>query len=215
MRRELWIVAALLLLSGCDVPQDGGYGYDQPSYSPGGYFPGGYPQPGYMQPGYSGAYPGYSYNDGAPIIVDGGMTAPLVQFGGQWGYYDRDRHWHHAPDRVSRDLDAHRGNGAGQFHPNDIPRGAPIPQPGPGRFGGAGGPPAGLPPAGSPPAGLPPAGLPPAGFRPSAPPPAAVAPQAAFRPSAPPPAAAPPAAIPRSPAPVGVMPRTVPRQPPP
>ena len=212
MRRELWMVATLLPLGGCYVPQDSGYGYAQPpgvyaqpGYPPGGYAPPGYAPPGYAPPGYdpyAGTYPGYSYNGGAPTIIEGGMTAPLVLFGGEWGYYDRDRHWHHAPDRVSRDLDAHRGNG-GHFRPNDFPRGAPNFQPGPGHFGSP---------------GASPAAAPPAAFRPGEPP-RAVAPQAAFRPGEPPrpipsPAAIRPSDAPRSAAPVGVMPRTVPAQPP-
>ncbi len=125
MRRR-FLFAMLLPLCGCYEPaQDAGYGYSQPGYPPPGYpppgYPGGsYPAPGY-QPGlpynpYANAYPGYDYNGGEPTIIVGGVTAPLILFGGEWGYYDRERHWHRAPDAVYRDLNARRPAGA-PFHP--------------------------------------------------------------------------------------------------
>jgi hypothetical protein len=134
MRRELWMVTLLLPLSGCYVPPaDQGYGY-----APAEYYPPGYPGGGYGPAPYQSApdiYPGYSYNDGQPTYLDGGMAVPLVLFGGQWGYYDRERRWHHAPDRISRDLEAHRAGG-GHFHTNSVPRGEPGFQPRPGQPGG-------------------------------------------------------------------------------
>src|ERR1700734_1687672 len=93
MRRGLWLVSLMLPLAGCYVaPSDPEYGYAQPGYpSP----PSGYPPPGYPPPAYPpGAYapapydpnagtyaPGYGYNGGAPVIVEGGMAMPLVLFG--------------------------------------------------------------------------------------------------------------------------------------
>jgi hypothetical protein len=140
MRRGLWLVSLMLPLAGCYVaPSDPEYGYAQPGYpSP----PSGYPPPGYPPPAYPpGAYapapydpnagtyaPGYGYNGGAPVIVEGGMAMPLVLFGGEWGYYDRDHHWHRAPEGVSRGFEAHRGDG-GQFRPNAGPHAESYPQP--------------------------------------------------------------------------------------
>jgi hypothetical protein len=143
MRRELWIAAILLPLGGCYAPADPGYaqpgyGYGQPGYAQPGYPPPGYPAGGYAPSPYDqGApvYPGYSYNGGEPTYVDGGVSVPLVFFGGEWGFYDHERHWHHAPDRVSHDLEAHRAGG-GQFHPNAVPRGESNFQPRPGQPGG-------------------------------------------------------------------------------
>jgi hypothetical protein len=129
MRRRLWLAPLLLAVSGCYVaPADPNYGYAPPPYQPGGY-----PPPPYEP--YAGAYPGYSYNNGAPMFFDGGAAVPLVLFGGEWGYYDRDRHWHHAPEGVARDLEAHRAGG-GQFHTTAPPRAEPYPQPKPGQHGG-------------------------------------------------------------------------------
>src|SRR3954468_21812178 len=103
-------------------------GYAAPGYPPSDYPPPGYPPPDYPQPGYvpdaygDAVYPGYSYNNGVHTIVEGGMAMPLVLFGGDWGYYDRERHWHRAPDPVVRHLHEH---------------------PGPAWFGRSGGPPPG------------------------------------------------------------------------
>jgi hypothetical protein len=136
MRRELWVAALLIPLSGCYAPPaDPGYGYAQPGYPSNGYPPSGYPA-GYEASPYdtdARAYPGYSYNGGAPTYIDGGIAVPLVLFGGEWGYYDHDRHWRRAPDRISHDLEAHRAGG-GQFHPNAVPRGEPGFQPRPGQL---------------------------------------------------------------------------------
>lgn len=90
-------------------------GYAQPGYAQPGYPPPGYSQPAYPQPGYPPpdanpytAYPGYSYNDGAPVFIEDGAPMPLIFFGGEWGYYDHDRRWHRAPEGVSRDLSNRR-----------------------------------------------------------------------------------------------------------
>jgi hypothetical protein len=103
MRQGLALVALLLPLTGCVAPppQPVGYGYyAQPGY------PGAYDQPGYVgayaQPDYG--YPGFAYNDGSPTLFVEGATVPLIFFGGGWGYYDRDRRWHRAPDRVEHNL---------------------------------------------------------------------------------------------------------------
>lgn len=147
MRRGLWLVSLLLPLGGCYVtPPATGYGYPPPGYPPGSYPPPGYAQPGYPPPGYpsggyppapydpyAAAYPGYSYNDGAPTFLDGGIAVPLILFGGEWGYYDRDRHWHRAPEGVTHDLEAHRAAGGGQFHPNAALHADPNLQPRPGQ----------------------------------------------------------------------------------
>jgi hypothetical protein len=138
MRRGL-VLAALLPLGGCYVPPQPvtNYGYGAPGYPPPGYQPPGYPQPdyppgGYAQPGYDpdgNVYPGYSFNDGAPVILEGGASMPLILFGGEWGYYDRDRHFHRAPDQVSRHLqERERGGWSGR--PGDRPHGDFHPQPG-------------------------------------------------------------------------------------
>jgi hypothetical protein len=120
MRRGVWLL--ILPLCGCYAAQPGvGYA-PQPAY--------GYGSPAYVSPGYPPAYDpysGYSYNDGAPEIIEGGVSIPLVLFGGQWGYYDRDRHFHRAPDNVRRDIESHRGYG--NFRPNPGPRGGGGPQP--------------------------------------------------------------------------------------
>jgi hypothetical protein len=131
------LAVILLPLGGCYLPPaTPAYGYAQPGYGQPvygqevyeqqAYGQPAYGQPEYAQPGYPpGGYvpyagdPGYSYNNGAPVIIESGVPTPLVFFGGQWGFYDHDRHWHHAPDHVSHDLDAHRTGG--QFHPNGGP----------------------------------------------------------------------------------------------
>jgi hypothetical protein len=141
MRRGLWLGSLLLPLTGCYVaPSDPGYGYAQPGYPspPPGYPLAGYPPPSYPPGGYyapapydpyAGGYPGYSCNSGAPTILEGGVAMPLVLFGGEWGFYDRDRHWHRAPEGVSRDLEAHRAGG-GQFRPGAAPRAEAYPRSG-------------------------------------------------------------------------------------
>ncbi len=145
MRRALWLVPILLSIGGRYLPpatSDYGYaqpGYAQPEYPPTAYAPQeyapqgyaapGYPPQGYPQPGYDpyAGYPGYSYNDGAPVFYDSGAAVPLVFFGGGWGYYDHDRQWHRAPEGISRDLSARR-DGGGDFHPNGPGRPQASPQ---------------------------------------------------------------------------------------
>ena len=113
MRHGLTLAALLLLpLTGCVVPPQPlgyGYGYAQPGY-PGGYaqpgYPGAYPQADY-------GYPGFAYNDGSPTLFVEGAAVPLIFFGGGWGYYDRDRNWHRAPDRVEHGLNQRFPGGAG------------------------------------------------------------------------------------------------------
>jgi|GEM_PF-2812475 len=112
MRRGPIFAMMMLPLAGC-VPVPGGPGYG--GYAPAPY-QGGYEQPGYPPPayGYQGdAYSGYAYNDGAPYIVEEGVTLPLIFFGGAWGYYDRDRHFRRAPKNVYRDLQARHPGGSG------------------------------------------------------------------------------------------------------
>ncbi|MDR3529551.1 MAG: hypothetical protein P4L90_03185 [Rhodopila sp.] len=137
MRRGFVLAGLLLPLSGCYVPPQGPvYGYAQPGYPPAadyGYAPQGYP-PGGAQPApydpYGAAYPGYSYNDGAPTIIEGGITVPLVLLGSEWGYYDSERHWRRAPEGVSRRLEQQRAAGA-TFHFGGAPHpeGRPPPRP--------------------------------------------------------------------------------------
>jgi hypothetical protein len=192
MRRQVWIAAVLLPLTGCYAPPgDPGYGYAQPAYPPAGY-PGPEYPPGYAAGGYApapyesdaGIYPGYSYNGGQPTYIDGGIAVPLVLFGGEWGYYDHERHFHHAPDRISRDLETRHAGGGGQFRPNAGPRGEPNFQPRQVQPGG---------PAAFRPGEQPRLAPPQAAFRPGEQPRAAP-PQAAFRPAEPPRAAPPPQA---------------------
>jgi hypothetical protein len=121
MRRGVWLAFILLPLGACYVqPQGPNYSYAVPGYPPAGFPP---PPPLPADP-YAGAYPGYSYNDGAPVYYDAGVAVPLVLFGGEWGYYDHGHHWHRAPEGVSRDLQAHWGGGR-QFHPNAPPHPEP------------------------------------------------------------------------------------------
>jgi hypothetical protein len=153
MRRALLLLPVLLPLGGCyEPPANADYGYAQPGYPPPGYPPSGYPSSGYPPSGYppptyegytavpadpyGGGYPGYSYNDGAPTFLDAGVTVPLVFFGGAWGYYDHAHHWHRAPDRVARDLDARRSGGAWHQGGGDSVHFNPAGQPRPGQPGG-------------------------------------------------------------------------------
>src|ERR1700761_1306475 len=123
MRQRLWILSLVLPICGCYVPQPA------PVYAPQAYpaSPPGYPPP-------PPPYPGYSYNDGAPTIIEGGVAVPLVFFGGEWGFYDHDHHWHRAPDAVYRDLDRRRSQGpsfhAGAFSPPAAGRPGWHPPPG-------------------------------------------------------------------------------------
>jgi hypothetical protein len=155
MGRKIWLAAVILPLSGCYVPPSGPAYAPQPGYgSPGyGY---GYGAPAYGSPGYD-PYSSYSYDNGEPAVIDGGVSVPLVLFGGEWGYYDHDRHFHRAPDGVSRDIENRRAfgngrpvpgsfnpgppggggqqpwhgqpNGSAAFHPGGPPPGQPLGQP--------------------------------------------------------------------------------------
>ncbi len=121
MRRGIWLAAFILPLSGCYVAPPGSGYAPQPGYGSPGY---GYGAPAYAPPGYPppyDAYSGYNYDNGAPVIVEGGVSVPLVLFGGEWGYYDRDRHFHRAPDNVRRDIETRRASG--NFRPNPGPPG--------------------------------------------------------------------------------------------
>ena len=121
MRRGLALTALLLPLAGCVVPpQPVGYGY------------GAYPAPGYAA---DYAYPGYAYNSGSPTYFEGGVTWPLIFYGGSWGYWDGYHRWHRAPEGIGRHLEGrHPGGvgyrpwGGGQFGRPEGPR-----------FGGPGG----------------------------------------------------------------------------
>jgi hypothetical protein len=108
--RQAFVLAALLApLGGCYVPPQPAptYGYAAP----------GYPAPGYQPPGYAPdpyavqAEPGFDYNNGVPVIIEGGATVPLVLLGGEWGYYDRERHWRRAPDQVYRRMEQYQHQG--------------------------------------------------------------------------------------------------------
>lgn len=123
MGRKIWLAAVILPLSGCYVPPSGPAYAPQPGYgSPGyGY---GYGAPAYGSPGYD-PYSSYSYDNGEPAIVEGGVSVPLVLFGGEWGYYDHDRHFHRAPDSVSRDIENRRAFGNGRPIPGSFNPGPP------------------------------------------------------------------------------------------
>ena len=110
MPRGLWPAVALLALGGCYVPpQTTDYG-SQPAYPTAGYPPPQYPPGVYPPAPYdpNAAYPGYDYSGGAPTIIEEGAPVPLVLLGGEWGYYDRERHWRRAPDDVRRRFEEHR-----------------------------------------------------------------------------------------------------------
>jgi hypothetical protein len=127
-RRGLWLATLLLPLSGCYMaPTDAGYGYAQPGYPTGGYAPSPYDP--------YAAYPGYSENNGVPMIMEGGAAVPLVLYGGEWGFYDSGRHWQRAPEGVSRHMEERRATG-GQFHPNSGPHEEFQHQPRPGQPAG-------------------------------------------------------------------------------
>ena len=108
MWRGLALVVLFLPLSGCEVPPGGPYDYGAPEYPQPAYPLGTIPDD-YGEP----VYPGFSYNDGAPVIIEGGMSMPLILLGGEWGYYDRVRHWHRAPDQCRTACAAAKGTGFG------------------------------------------------------------------------------------------------------
>jgi hypothetical protein len=86
MRTKHWLLAPLLALAACTA---------QPGQNPfAALATGGF------------AYPGYSEYDGAPTYLDDGVQVPLVIIDNQWGYYDRGRRWHRAPDQLHRHLAA-------------------------------------------------------------------------------------------------------------
>ena len=141
MRHGLALVALLLPLTGCVVPpQPVGYGY---GYAQPGYYPGAYPQPDY-------GYPGFAYNDGSPTLYVDGAIMPLIFFGGGWGYYDRERHFHRAPGGVEGHLNQRFPGGNG-YRP---------------WAGGQGGRPEAFRPGGGRPEGFRPEGVRPEGIRP-------------------------------------------------
>lgn len=124
MRIISCLAAFAVPLCGCVVTPDGGYGqaqspagyYAQPGYPP--------PPPGYAQPP---GYVGYQDYAGQPVYYDGGVPYPLVLFGGEWGYYDHDRHWHRAPEDAHRRIEERRAN-EGQARP-EAPRFVPAAAP--------------------------------------------------------------------------------------
>jgi hypothetical protein len=70
----------------------------------------------------------------------------LILYGGEWGYWDRNRQWHHAPDPVARQLNerqsagwsGHPGGAASPAGGYQQPRyQSPPPVPGNDRYGGA------------------------------------------------------------------------------
>ncbi|MFL5256772.1 MAG: hypothetical protein ACJ8AI_28535 [Rhodopila sp.] len=79
MQRDLALMVLLLPLSGCEVPPGPTYEYGAPEYPPPGYVPDAYGE---------AVYPGFSYNNGSPVITEGSVSMPLVLLGGEWGYYD-------------------------------------------------------------------------------------------------------------------------------
>jgi hypothetical protein len=107
MRHRFALAALLLPLAGCVVPPP------QPGPPPPPY---GYAPPGPAPYGADFSYPGYSYIDGSPVYVVGGVTWPLVFYGGGWGYWDGYHRWHGAPGPVGRYLGGRFPGGAG-YHP--------------------------------------------------------------------------------------------------
>jgi hypothetical protein len=102
MRHRFALAALLLPLAGCVGPPP------QPGPPPPPY---GYPAPAPYGADFS--YPGYSYIDGSPVYVVGGVTWPLVFWGGGWGYWDGYHHWHGAPAQVGHYLGARYPGGVG------------------------------------------------------------------------------------------------------
>lgn len=96
MHPRFALAALLLPLAGCVVPPPGPY----------------YPPPVAAAPAEFG-YPGYAYNEGSPTYIVGGVTYPLIYYGGYWGYWDRGHRWHRAPDTVWRHLQQRHPGGVG------------------------------------------------------------------------------------------------------
>jgi hypothetical protein len=108
MRYRLAFAALLLPLTGCIVapPPPPPYGY--PVATP------------------EFGYPGYAYNNGSPTYIDGGVTWPLIFWGGGWGYWDGYHHWHGAPGPVGNWLSGRHPGGVG-YHPfGGGPYGRPV-----------------------------------------------------------------------------------------
>ncbi len=104
--RPIAALPLLLVLNACYLPPaNPGYGYAPPGYPP-------------ADDPYASAYPGSYYDGGAPAYVAGGAAAPMVLYGGQWGYWDHDRQWHRAPDDASHRM-WEQQNGGGGPHPHD------------------------------------------------------------------------------------------------
>jgi hypothetical protein len=175
--------ALLMTLGGCYLPpgEQPGYGYAQPGY------------PGVAPAGVYGESvetdPGYSYNDGSPTMMVEGAPMPLIFFGGSWGYYDGERRFRRAPERVWRHLESRHPQGYGirPYAPPEGQRYQGYQRPPENRFGG----PAPMPqqhyfaPAGQPRQGFVPGAQPQHGFMPVAQPvPQAAPPQRGFVPAA-------------------------------
>jgi hypothetical protein len=113
MLQRLAFAALLLPLGGCVMPpppQPVPYGYAAPGYP--------------LQQDFT--YPGYAFNDGSPTYVEGGVTWPLVFYGGGWGYWDGYHHWHGAPGQVGGWLGRRYPGGVG-YHPfGGGPYGTPV-----------------------------------------------------------------------------------------
>jgi hypothetical protein len=133
MRYRYWMLPAFLLFGGCYAePAVPGYGYAAP----------GYPSP------YGAGYPAGGYSEGPPAYVVGGAPPPMIFYGGQWGYWDHDHHWQHAPDYDDHHWrgqnasapppphDEHWGRGQQPSHQGqpvavNVPHAAPPPRPAP------------------------------------------------------------------------------------
>jgi hypothetical protein len=159
MRYRVSFAVLLLPLAGCVVapPGPAPYGYPPPGY------------PTYGQASFS--YPGFAYIDGSPTYAVGGVTWPLVFYGGAWGYWDGYHAWHRAPDEVWHHLDQRYPGGAGYHawgggpygHPQSLGQGGHpggYPQGGNAYYGGH---PGGYPQGGYPQGGYPQGGNPYAG----------------------------------------------------
>ena len=112
MRCSRALAVALLPLAGCVVaPEQIGYGYPTPPVQAG----------AYAQE--QEIYSGYNYNGGMPTIIVEGAAAPLMFYGGAWGYYDQRRQWRRAPEPVWRHLEQRHPSGAGMHRGHvELPR---------------------------------------------------------------------------------------------